>query len=86
MKHDIYPEDAVTISFSCSPYDKYNITVVEYDSNSEVVTTTSGLALCMYVRREIRYLTDTDLDTFLDAAYTLWDVSEEVNNAVFNYL
>lgn len=78
VKQDIYPENAVTISFSCSPYDKYNITVVEYDSNNDVLTATSGLALCMYVRREIRDLTDADLDTFLDAAYTLWDVSEEV--------
>ena len=86
MKHDVYPEDVVTVNFSCSPYDKYNITVVEYDSDSELVTTTSGLALCIYVRREIRDLTDTDLDTFLDAAYTLWDVPEEVSNPVFNNL
>jgi hypothetical protein len=53
------------------------IPVVEYNSNGDVLRTTTGQGMCIYVRREIRSLSGTDLATTMDAMHTLWSVSEE---------
>lgn len=37
----------------------------------------------MYVRREIRALSDADLNTFLDAAYKMWDMDLEEGRSIF---
>lgn len=69
----------LSVNIECTPDDgnTYDISVKAYNSNAEVLGSATGLGLCMYVRREIRALTDSDLDAFLDAMYTLWEVSDE---------
>lgn len=65
------------INFDCEPLQSYSITVIEKDLATDVVLSTStGTALCMYVRREIRQLTTDDLATTMDTMYTLWSVKE----------
>ena len=61
--------------FECSPYDEFNVkfTATANDGSSSSITRT---AVCMYVRREIRSLTDDDLSDAMDAMYTIWSVDE----------
>jgi hypothetical protein len=77
IKYDSQPATAATINFECTPFDTFDITVTEYDSSGTELRSTSGSAVCMYVRREIRQLSKGDLDAFLDASYTMWSTSEE---------
>jgi len=66
-----------TLELDCEPFDEYELTVTQYDtSTDEVLGTSSGRALCQYVRRDIGSLTDDDLQTAMDAMYTLWSVSD----------
>jgi len=67
-----------TIKIACEPLeDEYFITVNELSSASDtVLRTSSGYALCMYVRREIRTLTEADRDATMDAMYTMWSTNE----------
>jgi len=74
-------EESVTIA--CTPYEKFSVLVEEVDEDDNVVDLVEGNAMCMYVRREIRSLTDDDLSATMDAMYTLWDVSDEDGQARF---
>ena len=42
-----------------------------------------GTALCLYVRREIRSLTSTDLDTYINTLYTLYTTPNEVGKELY---
>jgi hypothetical protein len=66
-----------TASVSCSQFDEFSITVTALDASNNVLYTSQGTAVCMYVRREIRDLTEDDLSAMLDAMYTMWTVAEE---------
>lgn len=46
-------------------------------SSSGDTTEYTGKAICMYVRREIRDLTDDDLSATMDAMYQLWSSTDE---------
>ena len=48
------------------------MTVLDADSN--VVAASKGEVLARYVRRELRDLTDSDRDRWLDALATMWRV------------
>jgi len=66
------------VTVSCTPFEIYTISVKEYNIGNNIQQRdTTGTAMCMYVRREIRDLTDSDLDSLMDAMYTMWSVSEE---------
>jgi hypothetical protein len=67
------------IKMACSPYDEMDITISSYE-NSKLISTSTGTAVCMYVRREIRSLTESDREAMLDAMHTLWVVSENEGN------
>jgi hypothetical protein len=41
------------------------------------------MALCMYVRREMSTLTESDLDATMDAMYTMWSVESEKGQALY---
>lgn len=68
----------VPVKIYCEPFDVYNISVVQYD-NEGVATGYSDTreGVCMYVRREFRALSESDLDATMDAMATLWYTSEE---------
>lgn len=66
-----------SIRFQCSPYDEFDITAYELNENKEIVAQKSGKGVCLYVRRELRSLSDEDRNAFLDASYKLTEVSDE---------
>ena len=61
----------------CTSYDYYIIYVDEYNSNDELVSSTTGNAICLYVRREIQSLSSEDLESTMEAMYAIWSTSEE---------
>lgn len=66
------------INFDCKPYDIFDVTVEEMDSDHKtIVAESSGKAVCLYVRREIRSLSSEDREAFLSSAHTLWTLSDE---------
>jgi len=68
----------VTITPSCSPYDALDISVTAYSIDSgEELFTSEGKLLCLYVRREIRDLSDDDLTKTMDAMYEMWVTTDE---------
>jgi len=69
--------DKKYFSFACSAFDEYAISVVEYSAAGKATRKASEKAVCMYVRRELRSLTSSDLSKTMDAMYTLWSTSEE---------
>jgi hypothetical protein len=79
------PESSQSVNVSCAVYDQYSITVSEYDmtDTSKVLRVTQGTGICMYVRREIRYLTDADLEATLNAMYVLWELTQEEGQEIY---
>jgi hypothetical protein len=83
VKADSDASAVVTVNFPCEPFDTFDISVEEYNTKDALIRSTTASGICMYVRREIRDLAGTDLDAFLDAAYTLWSVSEEEGQELY---
>jgi hypothetical protein len=66
------------VAVECGAYDELTYTINQIDSTTQLTTsTTTGSAMCMYVRREIRSLTTDDLDRLMNALHTMWAVTEE---------
>jgi len=65
--------------FSCSAFDEYEIKVTTLDQHGDEIdgSTVTGYGLCMYVRREIRDLTESDLGKTMDSMYALWSTLQE---------
>lgn len=73
-----YPSPSASITITCSAYDTYTLYVSEYDlSDDAALRISQGYGVCLYVRREIRSLTDDDLDATLDAMYAMWEYDQE---------
>ncbi len=68
--------DSQSINIACNPFDKYQIALIESYANIQTRNVT-GYALCQYVRREIRTLSDIDLSDTMDAMFAIWDIAEE---------
>lgn len=62
------------VNIECDPDDAtdFEVSVTAYSENDEILGKTSFLALCQYVRREIRALSSDDLASTLDAMYAMW--------------
>ena len=71
------------VKVACSPFDTFTLSVSEKDSDGKIVSESTGSAICMYVRREIRSLTSEDLDATMDAMYALWDTDEEEGQELY---
>jgi len=71
-----------SFSKSCAPYDEFYITIEGLSGNS-VTTQITGVAICLYVRRDMTTLTEKDLSTTMDAMYTLWSVEEEEGQKLY---
>ncbi len=75
-------DDIVAAYVECSPFDTLSITVYEKLDNV-IVSSTTGTLLCQYVRREIRSLTDNDLQETMDAMHELWVTSEDEGQELY---
>jgi len=75
-KEDDYPESG-EFTVDCEPYDEITVKAVLYSSTGEKIRSSEFYAVCMYVRREIRTLTDTDLTAAVAAMYKIWRYEEE---------
>jgi len=65
-------------TIECEPYARYTVVIKEYNARTDAEEDNfEGTAQCMYVRREIRSLSDADLESTLDAMYALWSTEEE---------
>lgn len=79
-----YPSASETANVSCAAYDEYDIYVTEYDAvTGDMLRISAGTGLCLYVRREIRSLTESDLDNVLDAMYALWAYEQEEGQEIY---
>lgn len=83
----LYPTDStqnVAVKLSCTPYETFAVTVNQYGLyDNRLLATTTGTAKCLYVRREIRALSESDLNTFMDAMATLWYVDEDTGKGIY---
>ena len=78
------PSLSATIIFECASFDTYDISVSKFTSDwVQSGDELTGTAVCMYVRREIRELTDADLSKTMDAMYALWSTSQEDGEAMY---
>ena len=76
-------EEETTVNIACAPFETFTVTVEELDDDDNVVSSSEGTAVCMYVRREIRSLTSEDLSKTMDAMYTLWSVDDDEGQALY---
>jgi hypothetical protein len=67
-----------TFHYNCQALnDQFEITVRKFEnSTGKLRVKTSGLLLCMYVRREIRNLTASDLQMTMDTMAVMWNIEE----------
>lgn len=74
----------VSVSVACTPYDEYSVSVseIDLDTGSEVATGYIN-ALCLYVRRDIEFLSETDLSNTMDAMYKLWDLTDDEGQELY---
>lgn len=78
MNGKISNEGSESVYVKCQPYQEYEITVTKYSYiDGSKMGKTNGIALCMYVRREMRSLSRDDLDTTMDTMYALWTTNDE---------
>lgn len=79
-----YPSQSTSITLTCSAWDTYTIYVSEFSiADDSTLRVSSGYAICLYVRREIRSLTDEDLSATMDAMYALWEYSQEEGQEIY---
>lgn len=78
--YNITSGDSSSVKFSCTPHEStYTIDLYESSTSSDSVA--SGTAVCVYVRRELRALSATDLEIFISTAHVLWELTDEEGRA-----
>lgn len=86
LYEDILFSDDNLINIDCTVNELYTITVtqeIKIQSSYYLLNTIKGSVMCLYVRREIRSLSDIDLARTMDAMYTLWNVSEDTGRQLY---
>jgi len=74
----------ITVTPECNAYDELSLSVSAYDVDSgELQFSAEGKMMCMYVRREIRALTDADLSATMEAMYTMWVTTDEAGKETY---
>jgi hypothetical protein len=68
-------EGGTNFTLPCNPYEKFDITI-SCTKDGEHKGDAYLSATCLYVRREIRQLSDADLDAAINAMYAIWSHSE----------
>jgi len=64
------------IEYNFKKLGEYTLSVVA--ANEKSTRTSEHMVHCLYVKREIRNLLSEDRDAFLNAAFTIWDVSTQM--------
>ena len=78
------PDDQQMVNVPCKPFDIFTIEVTGYNSNNEeIVVSTSGEAVCMYIRREMRSMSDEDLQATMDAMHTMWTTTDDLGQQTY---
>lgn len=68
----------------CTPFETLTVTIYKLSkTGNKKKGKTTGSLLCMYVRREMRSLSSTDLSAAMDAIYNLYSTSEEDGQAEY---
>jgi hypothetical protein len=62
---------STTVTIPCDPYESYSLILNEYESSdsNNIVDSSEGKLLCIYVRREIRSLSKADLNSAIKAMH-----------------
>ena len=72
------------VDIDCEAYDVYTVVIKEYSTATNSETNNyEGRAQCMYVRREVRALSNSDLSLTMDAMHTLWSTSEDEGQEIY---
>ena len=84
----LYVEDGnfvqETVTVPCESYEQKYVKVTKHaNEDDEQLSAIKGKALCMYVRREMRSLTQDDLDLMLDSMQTLYYTDEKKGQALY---
>jgi hypothetical protein len=74
-------KDSSVIHFSCTPHELFSIKIYESSLSESPISASTGI--CLYIRREIRSLSSSDLETFVATAHTLWEHSDEDGQAKY---
>ena len=77
-----YKKDS-TFNISCQPFDVFRIDVDRYNISGDIMHSFEWSAVCMYVRRELRSLTDGDLNATMDAMYAMWQYGDAEGQAMY---
>ncbi len=72
-----------SVKFECSPYDTFDLSVAEYDSDKNLVQQHIGSAVCLYVRRELRALSDSDREALIVASAEIYNLDDEKGQAKY---
>lgn len=83
-KHGELTSDGVDTPFSvaCTPFEGYKVQVTEYYPAtdplypSRIRRKSDGALMCIYVRRELRTLLESDLNDTMTAMSALWSINE----------
>ena len=83
LKNDETPTLASAITITCSPHEVLTLTVTELLPDGTKVQYPSTNLVCMYVRREIRSLSDDDLATLMDSMHQLWTLDDVTGQELY---
>jgi hypothetical protein len=61
-----------TVTTTFSLIGKHQVTVSVLSKGGKVLDTYDMTANCLYIKRELRKLTEEDRENFLDAMYEMW--------------
>ena len=59
------------------------VTIVAFGEDGAKIGEFSKRAHCVYVKREVRALTEEDRENFLDAMYTMWSVGTKKGRTLY---
>lgn len=84
-----YPSEDSSKSSSvivpCEAFEDYSFVIDEFSRVTEDwLTSTSMKAKCMYVRREIRYMTDEDVALTMDTLFQFYNLSSEDGKELYS--
>ncbi len=79
---DVSKQTSINIGCTAGS-DEFTISIAEVDNSGSIIKEVTGTALCMYVRREIRDLLEDDLNSVMDAMYTLWSTDEDTGQELY---
>jgi len=76
---------STTVTIPCDPYESYSLILNEYESSdsNNIVDSSEGKLLCIYVRREIRSLSKADLNSAIKAMHEIYNHTEEKGQSLY---